>query len=139
MKKSSFELHLEEELKDPAFAERYRRADEALDIALRIVEMREKAGLSQRELAKLAGTTQQQISRLESASYEGHSVRMLRRIAGALNAEVRVTFEPTRREKVTKRAASRRKASNSVQARGRKTPPRSPKRPFAIPPGRGNS
>lgn len=43
--------------------------------------LRQQAGLSQKELAKLLKTSQQQISRLESASYEDHSLSMLRRVA----------------------------------------------------------
>jgi transcriptional regulator with XRE-family HTH domain len=52
--------------------------------------LREQAGLSQKELADRIGTTQQQISRLESASYDGHSLRMLRRVAEAMGARVKV-------------------------------------------------
>jgi transcriptional regulator with XRE-family HTH domain len=93
MKKTNFDLYLEEQLKDPAFVERYARAGEAWDVALQLSALREKAGVSQKELARKLKTTQQQISRLESPSYEGHSLSMLRRIARALNARVRVVFE----------------------------------------------
>jgi transcriptional regulator with XRE-family HTH domain len=55
---------------------------------------REKAGLSQRDLARKLRTSQQQISRLESPSYEGHSLSMLRRVAKVLSAKVRVVLEP---------------------------------------------
>jgi len=94
MKKSNFDKYLEEQLKDPAFAERFKQAGEAWDVALQIVALRQRAGLSQKELAKLLKTSQQQISRLESPGYEGHSLSMLRRVAEALHARVRVTFEP---------------------------------------------
>jgi len=50
----------------------------------------------QKELAKLLNTSQQQNSRLESPDYEGHSLSMLRRVAEALHARVRVVFEPER-------------------------------------------
>jgi transcriptional regulator with XRE-family HTH domain len=63
-------------------------------VALQIVALREKAGLSQKELANRLKTSQQQISRLESPSYEGHSLSMLRRVAKALGATVRVTLAP---------------------------------------------
>lgn len=43
---------------------------------------------------KLLKTSQQRISRLESTGYEGHSLSMLRRVAEALHARVRVVFEP---------------------------------------------
>lgn len=97
MKKTNFDRYLEEQLKDPAFAWRFKRAGEAWDVALQIAALRQQAGLSQRDLAKLLKTSQQQISRLESPGYEGHSLSMLRRVAEALHARVRVTFEPEKR------------------------------------------
>src|SRR5207245_4413809 len=94
MSKTNFDIFLEEQLRDPVFAERFERAGEAWDVALQIAALREKAGLSQKELARKLKTSQQQISRLESPSYEGHSLSMLRRVARALRARVRVVLEP---------------------------------------------
>lgn len=91
--KTNFDQYLDEQLKDPEFAGRFERAGEAWDIALQLATLRQNAGLSQKELAKRLGTSQQQISRLESPGYEGHSLANLRRVANALNARVRVTFE----------------------------------------------
>src|SRR6516225_2260003 len=93
MKKTNFDLYLEEQLKDPDFAERFEKAGEAWDVALQIAALRQKAGLSQKDLARKLKTSQQNISRLESPSYEGHSLSTLRRVAEALGATVRVTFE----------------------------------------------
>jgi transcriptional regulator with XRE-family HTH domain len=93
MKKTNFDTYLKGQLKDKEFAKRFRKAGEAWDVALQIAALREQAGLSQRELAKRVGTTQQQISRLESPGYEGHSLSMLRRVAEALDADLRVVFE----------------------------------------------
>lgn len=94
MKKTNFDNYLEQQLHDPEFAARFERAGEAWDVALQIADLRRQAGLSQKELAKLLKTSQQQISRLESPGYEGHSLSMLRRVAEALHASVRVVFEP---------------------------------------------
>jgi len=94
MKKTNFDLYLEEQMKDPAFAVHFKRAGEAWDVAVQIAQLREKAGLSQKELAKILKTSQQQISRLESPGYEGHTLSTLRRVAAALSANVRVVFEP---------------------------------------------
>jgi transcriptional regulator with XRE-family HTH domain len=94
MSKTNFDAYLEEQLRDPVFAERFRRSGEAWDVALQISALREKAGLSQKDLARKLKTSQQQISRLESPSYEGHSLSMLRRVAKALSAKVRVVLEP---------------------------------------------
>ena len=61
-----------------------------------VAALRKKAGLSQKDLARKLKTSQQQISRLESPAYEGHSLSMLRRVAKALQADVKVTLEPIR-------------------------------------------
>ena len=94
MSKTNFDRYLEEQMQDPAFAERFERAGQAWDVALQIAALREKAGLSQRDLARKLKTSQQQISRLESPCYEGHSLSMLRRVAKVLSAKVRVVLEP---------------------------------------------
>lgn len=88
--KTNFDKYLEEQLKDNDFAERFKKAGEAWDIALKLAALRKESGLSQRELARRVGTTQQQISRLESPSYEGHSLSMLRRVAEVLGATVHI-------------------------------------------------
>ena len=64
------------------------------DIARRIYDLREKAGLTQHELARLIGTTASAICRLEDADYEGHSLSMLRRIAAALHQRIEIRFVP---------------------------------------------
>jgi transcriptional regulator with XRE-family HTH domain len=120
MKKTNFDRYLEKQLQDPAFAARFERAGEAWDVALQIAALRQQAGLSQKELAELLNTSQQQISRLESPGYEGHSLSMLRRVATALHARVRIVFEPATSRSgnqiaeshapyVVKRAAAKRK------------------------------
>jgi ribosome-binding protein aMBF1 (putative translation factor) len=71
------------------------RANE--EIARKIQELRAAATLAQTQLAKLIGTTASVICRLEDADYEGHSLAMLRRIAGALNQRIEIRFVPIRR------------------------------------------
>jgi len=62
------------------------------DIARKIRQLRADAGLTQRQLGKLVGTTASVICRLEDADYEGHSLAMLNRIAAALNKRVKINF-----------------------------------------------
>jgi transcriptional regulator with XRE-family HTH domain len=50
--------------------------------------------MTQRQLAKLVGTTASAICRLENADYEGHSLAMLNRIAAALDQRVELRFVP---------------------------------------------
>ena len=65
-----------------------------LHIAEMIHRARSAAGMTQAELAKLVGTTQSVISRLEDADYQGHSLSMLVRIAAALHLGLDVRFVP---------------------------------------------
>ncbi|MBN2061671.1 MAG: helix-turn-helix transcriptional regulator [Deltaproteobacteria bacterium] len=92
-KKTNFDRYLEDQLRDPDFAMRFKKAGEAWDIALQLAALRKEYGLSQKELAKLVGTSQQQISRLESPSYEGHSLSMLRRVSEVLGATIQVQIK----------------------------------------------
>lgn len=119
--KTNFDSYLDKQLRDPEFADRFARAGEAWDIALQIAAAREKSGLSQCELAERVGTTQQQISRLESPNYEGHSLSMLRRVAHALDARVRFSFEPIATLRVAEEApafkVSAKKKAPSARAR----------------------
>jgi DNA-binding XRE family transcriptional regulator len=64
------------------------------ELARKIYELREQAGLTQERLAKLVGTTSSVISRLEDSDYEGHSLTMLKRIAAAVNKRVEIRFVP---------------------------------------------
>src|SRR5579864_1463434 len=64
------------------------------ELARKIYELREQAGLTQERLAELVGTTASVISRLEDSDYEGHSLTMLKRIAAAVNKRVEIRFVP---------------------------------------------
>ncbi len=66
------------------------------EIARQIRTLRQKAELTQKQLAAMVGTTPSVISRLEDAEYQGHSIAMLRRIAFALNRRVEIRFVPAR-------------------------------------------
>jgi ribosome-binding protein aMBF1 (putative translation factor) len=77
-------------------------------VAQLIYDAREKAGLSQAELAERIGSKQAVISRLEDADYDGHSLGMLQRIAAALGKQVTVEFR------------------DAPKSRSRTSPPRRP-------------
>jgi len=62
------------------------------EIARLLYDMRTEAGLTQGQLAKLVGTTQSVISRLEDSDYDGHSLTMLNRIAEALHKKLIVVM-----------------------------------------------
>ena len=97
MKKlTNFDRYLARQRRDPAFTRRYRQAEEEWNVALQLVALRQARGLTQRQVARLVGTTQQQISRMESADYRGHSLSMLRKVVAALGGSVCVRIQPAR-------------------------------------------
>lgn len=63
-----------------------------VEIARMIYELRKEAGMNQKDLGELIGTTQSVISRLEDADYSGHSLSMLSKIAKALNRKLKVSM-----------------------------------------------
>ena len=84
---------------NPKREEEYEEAVINAEIARKIYELRTKAGLTQQELAVRVGTSKSAISRLEDADYEGHSLSILKRIAGALDKRVEIRFMPSKRLK----------------------------------------
>ncbi len=74
------------------FDEKYSTAKIRLELAIQIANEREKAGLSQKELAKKLNTTQSVISRIENGK-QNISLDMLQKIANALGKKsVHVSF-----------------------------------------------
>ncbi len=73
------------------------------EVARMIYELRNEAGLKQKELAELIGTTQSVISRLEDSDYNGHSLSMLSKIAKALNQQLKVSMIDKDKETKTMR------------------------------------
>ncbi len=79
---------------------RLREAIEAQKLNTKVAELnlaaREQAGLTPSQLAKLVGTTQSVISRLEHADHDGNFLPMLLRIDAALNsrAVIRLAAAP---------------------------------------------
>jgi ribosome-binding protein aMBF1 (putative translation factor) len=69
-----------------------REEEQRLKLAACLREMREKAGISQSELARRIGTTPSVVCRLEDPDYEGHSLKTLRRIVSALGIGLELTL-----------------------------------------------
>jgi len=80
---------------DPKRQAEYRETARQMEIGRQICLARKKAGLNQQQLAKRVGTSQSVISRLEDADYEGHTTKMLERIAKALDTTIEVTLGHT--------------------------------------------
>ena len=62
----TFKQHLEKNLQDDKFKDLYLEEKKLLEMSLKVHEIRESAGLTQREVADKAHITQQQLSRVEN-------------------------------------------------------------------------
>ena len=90
----AYRSHLNRKLKDRAFREHFDEEKQLLELALRIHEVRENIGMSQATLARRAGITQQQLSRLESGS--NCNVSTLLKVCHALHIRVSLKQEKQR-------------------------------------------
>lgn len=73
--------------KDPKWAAAYEKADIEVRMAIQIAKAREKAKLTQGQLAKAIGTTQSVISRIERAD-QNLTLETLSKIASALKSDL---------------------------------------------------
>jgi DNA-binding XRE family transcriptional regulator len=88
----TFRTRLKEDIKDPEFKANYQEERQALKLAMKIAKLREKKGLSQQQMAKLMGTSQQAVSRIESGEYDGFTLKTLEKIAEATGTKVKIEF-----------------------------------------------
>lgn len=94
-KKDDLDRLIEKALKrDPSLAEGLEKADRAWDIAFQIFDLRKKARLTQTQLARLVGTRQSNIARIESADYTGYTFKTLEKVTKALKAKLEIRIVP---------------------------------------------
>ena len=87
-----------------------------IESAQLVYDLRTKAGLSKRQLARKVGTTASVICRMEQADYDG-SLAMLRRITGALNQRLELRAVPIRPTVKTNRLALAGRTNRKKMAR----------------------
>ena len=83
---------LKEDLKDPYFKELWELEEQKLEIVKPIIEYRIKHNLSQGQLAKKIGVTQQHISNIESGEFS--SVATLEKVLLFVGYKVRMEAVP---------------------------------------------
>ncbi|MEE9613645.1 MAG: helix-turn-helix transcriptional regulator [Thermodesulfobacteriota bacterium] len=89
-------LELAEKLeRDKGFRERFFRGQAQDEIAMSIRVLRGKRNLRQIDLAEESDMKQSAVSRIEQAEYSAWSFNTLFRIADALDARLKIVFEPT--------------------------------------------
>jgi len=91
----SVSQHIEEQYKKSSgFRKAFDEEVFMLKIAYRIAQLRKQRHITQRELAKKMGTTQQTISRLEDSENTQVTLHTLTRLARALKARLSVDLIP---------------------------------------------
>ena len=88
---ASYDDDLNEELKKPSFRLKYEAAGERIEAAYAILEMRHKAKLTQKQLAKKMKVSQSLISRIEQGA-QNLSLTTLHRLARACGKELKINF-----------------------------------------------
>src|SRR4030065_1081784 len=86
----SFKKHLRERLKDTKFRKLYEEERKLAELSLKILDTREHLGLSQKEVAKRAKITQQQLSKLENGI--NCTVSTFLKVCNALS--IKINIEP---------------------------------------------
>lgn len=86
--------HLIEEFADKGYAHAYMEEHGNMLLAAQIKELREMRGLTQSQLAELAGMKQERISALENVEYDAWTVKTLRKLAAAFDTGLQVSFVP---------------------------------------------
>ena len=77
-------------LKNPKIKKTYKELGPEFEVVALLLEMRLKKHITQREIAKKAGTKQSAISRFESGTYNPN-FSFLYKVADALNVELKVS------------------------------------------------
>jgi DNA-binding XRE family transcriptional regulator len=88
MKEISVKEHLQEKLKDPYFKELHELEQQKFAIVRKIIDYRIKHGLSQTDLARQIGVSQQHISKIEGGEFS--SVATLERVLLGIGMTVRM-------------------------------------------------
>ncbi len=82
--KQSYQRWRDELRAEPGYQAVYDEEAAKSDLWLQLVEARQAAGLSQRDLAKRLGVSQAQVARLEKRGYDAYTLSSLRRYVQAL-------------------------------------------------------
>ncbi len=89
----NFKEYRKELMKDPEFVKAYEDLQPEMDIVKAILDARIKQNLSQKELSKLTGINQSEISKLENGE-RNPSIKLLQRLADGMGLTLKISFVP---------------------------------------------
>jgi predicted XRE-type DNA-binding protein len=82
--RKSYERWRDELLADPEYRAIYEEEAAKSELWLQLVEARQRAGLTQKQIAQRMGVSQAQVSRIEKQGYDAYTLNTLRRYVRAL-------------------------------------------------------
>ena len=89
----TFDDMLNEQLEDIKFRKEYEDIQPEMDVIRAIVDARTAQNLTQKELSKITGINQADISKLENGT-RNPTVSLLKRLAEGMRMELRIQFIP---------------------------------------------
>lgn len=89
----NFRETLNEQMKNPEFAEEWERLEPEFQIVKAMLDGRKERNLTQQQLSKTTGITQADISRIERGT-ANPSLRTLKRLAEGMGMMLRLEFVP---------------------------------------------
>ena len=87
-----FKDHLKEQLKNPEFRKHYEAYDLPIRLGITIALLRRDKRMTQAQLARKMGVTQQMIAQIESTSGSLPTVRTLEKVAQAFGKTLHIAF-----------------------------------------------
>jgi transcriptional regulator with XRE-family HTH domain len=97
VKKTALMRWIDDQLSaDPKLAQAVDDLVAEMKLEQQIVALREKRGLTQRQLARLLGTSQPYVAKLESGRVKNLGVKTLVKCARALGASLSIRIEPVK-------------------------------------------
>jgi len=117
MKATDFDKYLDTQLKNPGFRRAYEDLEEEYELAKQIIRFRIDRNLSQAQLAKLVGTSQPAIARLESGNHTNLTLGFLSRLAKALDLRAELKFLPLKPARMASSGGRRKGSRTSASAR----------------------
>lgn len=90
---NDLQQHIQENLKDPVFSSAWVESDFTYEISRQLIALRLKRGMTQKDVAQQAGTTQSVIARIENGE-QNISMKTLTNLAKALKADIKIELQP---------------------------------------------
>jgi len=92
IKMDDLQQHIQESLKDSEFSSAWVENEFTYEVSRQLIALRLKRGMTQKDVAQKAGTTQSVIARIENGE-QNISIKTLSKLAAALKADIKIELQ----------------------------------------------